>query len=119
VGDLLRVQIDDNLQYREKVGEAFDAFKFVDDDVVIELVKREILQAEKDKLSWIVEGFPRTLCQAMALQSLQIMPDKIIHLNIDKRTSLQRIRNNCNDEASYVNFKQLDEIAANVFWEHE
>ena len=32
----------------------------VDDHIVIDLVKKEILKTEKEGKSWIIEGFPRT-----------------------------------------------------------
>jgi adenylate kinase family enzyme len=32
----------------------------VSDHVVIELVKKQVQQYEKDNVSWIIEGFPRT-----------------------------------------------------------
>jgi adenylate kinase family enzyme len=39
----------------------------VDDNIVIELVKKQIMQLEKDNKSWIIEGFPRTKVQALSL----------------------------------------------------
>ena len=39
----------------------------VDDHIVIELVKNEIQRTEKEGQSWIIEGFPRTKVQALAL----------------------------------------------------
>ena len=39
----------------------------VDDNIVIDLVKKEILKTEKEGKSWIIEGFPRTKVQALAL----------------------------------------------------
>ncbi len=39
----------------------------VDDNIVIDLVKKQILQYEKENLSWIIEGFPRTKVQALSL----------------------------------------------------
>lgn len=45
------------------------------------------LKAETDKCtaaneSCFVEGFPRTKVQALAMQRLRIVPDKIINLNM-------------------------------------
>ena len=39
----------------------------VDDDIVIDLVKKEVMKYEKDNANWIIEGFPRTKVQALAL----------------------------------------------------
>jgi adenylate kinase family enzyme len=39
----------------------------VQDDIVIDLVKKQIMQFEKENTSWIIEGFPRTRVQSLAL----------------------------------------------------
>lgn len=38
------------------------------------------MELEEKKQSWIIQGFPRTKAQALALQKLGIIPDKIIQL---------------------------------------
>jgi len=47
---------------------------------------------EKDKKSWIIEGFPRTQMQALALQKMNILPDKFILLNVDDETSIEKVK---------------------------
>lgn len=44
------------------------------------MVKEEIDEAEKKNLSWVVCGFPRTKVQAMSLQHMGVVPDRIIQL---------------------------------------
>jgi adenylate kinase len=39
----------------------------VDDKIVIDLVKKEVQLLELEHKSWIIEGFPRTKLQALAL----------------------------------------------------
>jgi len=56
------------------------------------LVKRDIQEAEKEKKSWILEGFPRTKNQALSLQKLGILPNKVILLKQSKEASLVRIK---------------------------
>jgi adenylate kinase family enzyme len=56
----------------------------VDDAVVLELVKSQVDYVEKDGLSWIIEGFPRTKGQALALQKQRIIPDRFIMLEASK-----------------------------------
>ena len=43
------------------------ATAYVDDSIVIELIKKEIMTQEKENQSWIIEGFPRTRVQALSL----------------------------------------------------
>jgi adenylate kinase family enzyme len=35
---------------------------------------------EAEQKSWIIEGFPRTEMQAVALQKMRLIPDKIVLL---------------------------------------
>ena len=42
-------------------------FVLVDDQIVIDLVQKEIELIEAEKLSWIIQGFPRTKVQSLAL----------------------------------------------------
>ncbi len=66
----------------------------VDDQIMIQMVSREIKAAEEAGKSWIIQGFPRTKVQALALQKQGVIPDKFILLNVKKSASLARIKNN-------------------------
>ena len=44
-------------------------------------MRSHIEAMEKDQKSWIIEGFPMTEVQAVALQKMGIIPDKFIMLN--------------------------------------
>lgn len=56
----------------------------VDDSIVNELVKRQVEFYEKDNISWVIEGFPRTKSQALSLQKVGIIPDRFILLNVGR-----------------------------------
>jgi len=60
VGDLLRKEVSKKSDRGARINESFKKSRFVDDELVIEIVKEHIEQAEKIKKSWIVTGFPRT-----------------------------------------------------------
>ena len=66
----------------------------VEDHIVIELVKNQILSTEKEGQSWIIEGFPRTKVQALALQKIGVIPDKFILLDVKRSTAVTRVKNN-------------------------
>ena len=51
---------------------------------MIELVKRQVENFETTAQSWVVEGFPRTKVQALALQKDGIIPDRFILLNVSE-----------------------------------
>ena len=61
---------------------------------MIDLVKKQIMNYEKDNVSWIIEGFPRTKVQALALQKIGIIPDKFILLDVKRSTSITKVKNN-------------------------
>ena len=42
-------------------------FVIVEDEIVIDLVSKEIKDCESKGKSWIIQGFPRTKVQALAL----------------------------------------------------
>ena len=60
IGDLLKKEVSKKTEFAASILEAFKVYRYVPDSIVIELVKRQIAQHEKDSQSWILEGFPRT-----------------------------------------------------------
>jgi len=60
--------------------------------VVIDLVAKEIAEAEKLNKSWIIEGFPRTRVQAHAFAKLGVVPDKLIQMSCNKEASMAHIK---------------------------
>jgi len=49
---------------------------------VTDVVKKRIVECEKECRHWIIEGFPRTKSQALAMEKIGIVPDKIVELKI-------------------------------------
>lgn len=59
-GSLFKKEIDKKTETGKRIQQCWNEFHYVDDEIVIDLVKRDIQEAEKEKKSWILEGFPRT-----------------------------------------------------------
>jgi adenylate kinase len=91
----------------------------VDDNIVIDLVKKQIMQYEKDNQSWIIEGFPRTKVQALSLQKIGVIPDKFILLEIKRSTSITKVKNNLIAANTTLYGPELDEVANQALEEYD
>lgn len=94
VGYLMKEEETKKTNLGSKINEAKKAYHYVDDEVVIEIVAKHVHECESKGKSWIVQGFPRTKAQALALQKLGIIPDKFILLNCKSSASVSRLKTN-------------------------
>ena len=89
-------------------------------------MRQQIEAMEASQKSWIIEGFPRTEAQAIALQKMGVIPDKFILLNQDDQTTLDAVIRNLSGEASEVkpgicridDEQQRERIARNAVLEY-
>ena len=93
-GDMLRDEIKKDTNIGKKIINYMNEGKFVDDDIVNELVKKIVFDPQKkDKL--IFDGYPRTTQQAKNLDLLLIESkqkiDFIFFLNVKKDDLIKRI----------------------------
>jgi len=93
-GDMLRDEIKKNSDIGKKIINDMNDGKFVNDDIVNELIYNVISDPKKrDKL--IFDGYPRTLSQAknlnLLLKNFNQKVDLIFFLNVDKETIIKRI----------------------------
>lgn len=66
-GELLRKEVKDKTEKGKKIDECFKKNQYVDDEVVVDVVTLAVQECETKGKSWILEGFPRTKTQALAL----------------------------------------------------
>ncbi len=88
-GDMLRRAIADQTPTGLKAKTFMDAGGLVPDDVIIDIVK-ERLQADDCANGYILDGFPRTVPQAEALEGIAAI-DKVVELAVDDDKLIQRI----------------------------
>jgi adenylate kinase family enzyme len=86
---------------------------------VIDLVKKQIMQYEKEGQSWIIEGFPRTKVQALSLQKIGVIPDKFILLEVKRSTSITKVKNNLIAANTTLYGPELDEVAGQAIDEYD
>ncbi len=89
-GDLIRKA----MQAETKAGEQAKAFvsagKLVPDEMVIAMLE-ERLQATDCQKGYILDGFPRTIAQAQALEEMGIVIDRVIDLEVEDEVIVQRL----------------------------
>ena len=91
LGDILRKEVSKKLDIGKKIEPYLKVRKLVPDDIIIDLLKQELIRLEKANQSYIVEGFPRNRVQAMFLQSVGIIPDNVIILYGDDNRINKRL----------------------------
>lgn len=89
-GDLFRENIKNNTPIGQKAKGFMDAGKLVPDDVVIGMVKERIAMDDVKKNGFMLDGFPRTLEQAKALDAVAKI-DRVVVIDIKKEDLKQRI----------------------------
>ena len=93
-GDMLRAAVASGSELGQRVAAIIEAGKLVSDEIVIALIEERLPEAEAAGGA-IFDGFPRTIPQAQALDSLlkgrgrQI--DKVIRLKVDDAALMARV----------------------------
>ena len=67
VSDLLLREINKRSEYGKQIFESRKTYSYIKDEIVIDLVQSHIEECERKGKGWILEGFPRTRMQAVAL----------------------------------------------------
>ena len=94
-GDLLRNSLKEGNIYSSKIEKMIDEGMFVDDNIVLELVKNRINDQDCQN-GYILDGFPRNILQAQLysqyLKSSNIDLGIAILINLDKEEAKSRIK---------------------------
>lgn len=118
VGDLLNKEVQKRSEYGREIEESRQNYSYVKDEIVIELVRKQIQEQEEGQISWIIEGFPRTEMQAIALMKMGIIPDKFILLTQNDELSIQSLHRNIDEICHRENDSRKDELARNSCLEY-
>lgn len=93
-GDILRQAVSDGTELGLRAKQHMDKGELVPDDVMIGLV-RDVLQSHECELGFILDGFPRTVAQAEALDTvfneLNIELDAVIYFHVDEDEIISRL----------------------------
>jgi adenylate kinase len=89
VGDLFREAIRDETELGKKIRDYVSRGDLVPDEIVIELVK-ERLQKDDCKNGFFLDGFPRTIAQAEAIEKFKKI-DKVFNFVASDRIIMSRL----------------------------
>ena len=115
-GDMLRFEIQNDTEIGKKIINDMNDGKFVNDDIVNELIKKVIFDPKK-KNNLIFDGYPRSISQAKNLDNLlkdsHQKIDFIFFLNVNKDTIIKRI------EKRKILEKRLDDDSSTLIKRYE
>ena len=93
-GDMLRAVAASGTAFGQRVKSIMDSGSLVPDDVIIDMIAERITQADCAK-GFILDGFPRTLMQAEALDDMlaarEMSIAHVILLDVDENILVERI----------------------------
>lgn len=117
-GNIIREALANGTEMGIKAKSFIEAGKLVPDDVVIGIIK-ERLANEDCNNGFILDGFPRTIPQAEALDNMRIIIDKVVDIdvpdeNIVNRMSGRRVCKACGSSYHIENKKpKVDGVCDN------
>ncbi len=89
-GDMLRAAIKEGSELGQKVKAVMDAGQLVSDELIIELVKDRVSQADCAK-GFLLDGFPRTIPQADAMKENGIDVDFVLEFDVPDEEIVKRM----------------------------
>ena len=100
-GDMLRQAIAEGTELGWRVKPILEAGDLVPDDLMIELIRKR-LEAPEAAVGFILDGFPRTMAQADALDSMLAEIDRplsvVLELQVPDDVAIQRLRKRAVEE---------------------
>jgi adenylate kinase len=100
-GDMLRAAMSADTPLGRRVRPIYDAGELVPDDLMIDLI-RERLQAPDTESGFILDGFPRTMPQADALDSMLSEIDRplsvVFELQVPDEIAIERLHKRALEE---------------------
>ena len=89
-GNILRAAVKDGTEMGLKAKSYMDAGALVPDEVIIGILK-ERLAADDCAKGFILDGVPRTIAQAEAIETMGIRIDKVLELSVADQTIIDRM----------------------------
>jgi adenylate kinase len=119
VESILEMEIEKKLDNAHQIEKNYNTNTLVDDDIVIELVRNQLIKYEEENTSYIIEGFPRNRTQAIFLQSIGLLPDNVIILKTSREKAEEQVFNKLRskipqEESEQIENKKQDENGEDI-----
>lgn len=108
-GNILRAAVKDGTEMGLKAKSYMDAGQLVPDEILIGIIKDRLKEKDCEN-GFILDGFPRTIPQAQALEDMGVGIDKVLDIEVDdeaitKRMSGRRVCSKCGN-SYHVEYKK-------------
>ena len=105
-GDMLRDEVKSQSELGKSAKAIMDSGDLVSDEIIIAMIKKRIQMSDCNN-GFILDGFPRTLNQAIELdgllEDLKIKIDNVIQIEVDENLLLERINKRALENESIRN----------------
>ena len=89
-GNILREAVKNGTEMGLKAKSFMDSGALVPDDVIIGIIKERLAQPDCQK-GFILDGVPRTVAQAEALEEMGVVIDKVVDLEVADEVIMRRL----------------------------
>lgn len=89
-GDMIRQSLKNSTPFEQKMSLYIKAGKLLPDAIIIDLIKERLL-TQDCKNGFVLDGFPRTISQAKALENMDVKIDLVISLEIKDSLIIKRM----------------------------
>lgn len=89
-GNILRAAVKDGTEMGLKAKSFMDSGALVPDDVIIGILNERLGQPDCEK-GFILDGVPRTIAQAEAIEKMGIRIDKVLELSVAEQVIIDRM----------------------------
>ncbi|KAK4742100.1 hypothetical protein SAY87_000101 [Trapa incisa] len=90
-GDLLRAEVAAGTENGRRAKEFMEKGKLVPDEIVVMMVKERLSQPDSLENGWLLDGYPRSSSQAIALKEYGFQPDLFILLEVSEEILVERV----------------------------
>ncbi|XP_023550440.1 adenylate kinase, chloroplastic [Cucurbita pepo subsp. pepo] len=90
-GDLLRAEVNSGSKNGKLAKEYMEKGQLVPNEIVVLMVKERLSQPDSQENGWLLDGYPRSHSQAVALKELGFEPDLFILLEVPEEILVERV----------------------------